>query len=440
MSSVRAPDLAREAARFDTLLTAGLVRYLRHLHLGRINPRSLGMQLTLPVDDHDFATVLQKAIESGQVADTVESVRPSLAQYRLLRRALADYRAHAAITLRAPVVRAPVRPGEAIAEASSLHAFLVRLGDLPTDAPPPSAPILDPVLVEGVRRFQQRHGLTADGVIGRGTASALAVTMSTRVRQIELALERLRWLPDFTGGRLVAINIPMFRLYAWNSAPSVDPPALTMSVIVGRAIDTQTPVFAAHLEYVVFRPHWNVPRSILRGEILPAVQLDPAYLDKSNFEIVAGLDEDAQVLAMTADSFAALASGTARVRQRPGPDNALGLVKFMFPNVNDVYMHATPATELFGRDRRDFSHGCIRVEDPVGLAAWALGADAGWTPGRVRAAMDGTPNSRVDLRDPVPVVIFYTTAVVDPTDGTVHFANDIYGQDAVLDRALTAAR
>jgi murein L,D-transpeptidase YcbB/YkuD len=195
-------------------------------------------------------------------------------------------------------------------------------------------------------------------------------------------------------------------------------------------------VFIAELQSVIFRPFWNIPMSILRNETIPAIRKDPGYLAREGMEIVAGPSDDSPVLPPTAENIARLGVGGVRLRQRPGPRNALGRIKFLFPNSNDVYMHDTPATQLFGRPRRDFSHGCIRVADPAGLAAWVLSGLPEWTTERIGEAMQGSPNHRVELDRPVPVVIYYTTAGVAPDDGRVHFADDIYGQDRPLDRAL----
>jgi murein L,D-transpeptidase YcbB/YkuD len=289
--------------------------------------------------------------------------------------------------------------------------------------------------VEGVRRFQIRHGLEPDGVLGKGTQAALRVPVAWRVRQIELALERLRWLPDFGARRLVAINIPMFRLWAWDSVPN-DAPTLAMDVIVGRALSTQTPVFDEEMREVIFRPYWNVPGSILRNEILPLLERDPDYLRRQNMEIVRGPGDNAQQVETAADNLGLLRQGRLRVRQRPGPHNALGLVKFVFPNQENVYMHGTPAQTLFSRSRRDFSHGCVRVENPVALAEWALKENPEWTRDRIVSAMAATQSARVRLPRPIQVILFYTTAMVMPEDGTIHFADDIYRHDARLDRAL----
>ena len=425
---------ARAIAQFDLALTIGMLRYYRHLHLGRIDPRTLGLQIVAPDDGHDFADLLRSAIRGGRIAETAAELSPPLSQYLALKSALGRYRTRAASALDRPSFTVTVRPGDSFGDLGRLHRLLVLVGDLPADTPLPA--LYDETLAAGMARFQDRHGLAPDAVIGRATQAALAVPLTWRVRQIELALERLRWLPDLSAGPLIAVNIPMFRLWAWDRVPSSAPPALTMAVIVGRALNTRTPVFADRMEYVIFRPYWNVPQSILVNEILPAVRRDAGYLARENLEIVHGPADASPILAPTADHIAELGRGGVRLRQRPGPANALGLIKFMFPNQNDVYMHATPAPRLFQQSRRDFSHGCIRVENPVALAEWALGRDPSWPRDAIVAAMSGASNRRVDLPEPIQVVIFYTTAVVGPEDGRVHFAADIYGQDVRLDRAL----
>jgi murein L,D-transpeptidase YcbB/YkuD len=190
------------------------------------------------------------------------------------------------------------------------------------------------------------------------------------------------------------------------------------------------------MQYVIFRPYWNIPSSILRAEILPALRRDPEYLRRHNMEVVSGPGDDAPSIPLTPEVLEQLDRNAFRVRQRPGPENALGLVKFVFPNDENVYLHGTPAPQLFDRTRRDFSHGCVRVQDPVALAEWVLKDRPDWTRDRILTAMHGAKSLRVDLPRPIRVVLFYVTAVVMPEDGTVQFADDIYGHDTQLARAL----
>ena len=436
------PLVLQDLASFDVALSSGMLRYLHHVHSGRVGPHTIGLRLSVPADPHDFAALLRSAVADHRITETVADLRPSLAQYGALRTMLTRYRSLAAdATLEArPPFATVVHPGEPYAGLGVLYRQLVALGDLPTGTPAPAgSTAYKGTLVEGVKRFQVRHGLDNDGVLGRRTQAALRIPLAWRARQIELALERLRWLPHLGDERFVAINIPMFRLWAWDSIPPSGAPSLGMDVIVGRALSTQTPVFVEQMREVIFRPYWNVPRSIARHEILPILERDPDYLGRQNMEIVRGPGDDAQAVAGTPENVALLRQGALRVRQRPGPRNALGLVKFVFPNQENVYMHGTPAQELFSRSRRDFSHGCVRVEDPVALAEWALKDRPEWTRDRILSAMTGTQSLHVKLLRPIQVILFYTTAAVMPEDGTIHFAEDIYLHDARLDRALARA-
>jgi len=426
-------------AAFDTGLSASALRYLRQVHSGRVDPRAIGFRMTTPPDDHDYVALLRSAVTSHRVPEAAAGLAPPLALYRALRSMLVRYRALAADPMLQPPLppATAVRPGESYAGLGALYRLLVGLGDLPADAPAPSASsVYEGTLVDAVEHFQLRHGLEADGVLGTRTQAALRVPLAWRVRQIELSLERLRWLPHLRQERVLAVNIPMFRLGVWDSTSPDGRPSFATGVIVGRALNTMTPVFVEELEYLIFRPYWNVPPSILRNEILPALTRDPDYLRRQDMEIVSGPGDDARPVAFTPETFAGLQAGRLRVRQRPGPRNSLGLVKFVFPNDANVYMHGTPAQQLFSRSRRDFSHGCVRVEDPVALAEWALKGQNDWTRDRIVATMNGNQPRRVDLIRPIQVILFYVTAVVMPEDGTVHFAEDIYGHDTKLDRAL----
>ncbi|NOT42982.1 MAG: L,D-transpeptidase family protein [Acidobacteria bacterium] len=428
-----------EAAAFELDLSAGLLRLLRQVHLGRVDPRALGFRLEMPDEEHDFVAALRQGVATGNLRAAVDELRPPLAQYRLLRQALPRYRELATAAGPSPLALsgAGVKPGESLERGETLRLRLVALGDLAPDAAAaPPGRYAEP-LVSGVIRFQGRHGLAQDGVLGQATVAALNVPLERRARQIELALERLRWLPDLSARRLLTLNIPMFELWAWDSPGEQQVPALNMRAVVGRALTTETPVFIEEMRAVIFRPFWNVPASILRNEVLPALEADPGYLERQGMEIVEGPGDTARVLALSAESLEGLQQGRLRVRQRPGPRNALGLVKFDFPNQDNVYLHGTPNTQVFARSRRDYSHGCVRVEDPARLAEWALADQPGWTAERIARTMTGTATRRVELDRPVQVVLFYTTAAVMPDSGLVRFADDIYGRDARLDAALS---
>jgi len=434
LDAAREPP-ATDVAAFETALRVNTLLYFRHLHAGRIDPRAIGFQMNAPPDNDDFGAIL--GVARGRIPDVAAALAPPLALYRDLRGMLARYRSLAAdATFESlPPPGATVHAGEPYAGLSALHRLLVGVGDLPADSSnPATSTAYGGALVEGVKHFQVRHGLRADGVMGKETQAALGVPLSWRVRQIELALERLRWLPHLGSERLLAVNIPMFRLWGWDVMPANGAPSIGMGVIVGRALNTRTPVFVEEMPYIIFRPYWNVPRSIARQEIVPALQRDPDYLRRQDMEIVSGQGDDARVVVLSAESIALLRQGVLRVRQRPGPKNALGSVKFVFPNDDNVYLHGTPALQLFSRSRRDFSHGCVRVEDPVALAAWVLSDQPAWTRERILAAMNANRPLQVSLLRPIQVILFYVTAVVE--DGTVRFAEDVYGHDAKLDRAL----
>jgi murein L,D-transpeptidase YcbB/YkuD len=443
-ASLDAEDAAgtAAAAEFERILEGAMLRYLRDLHAGRIDPRTLGFRLeSRQGPPADLAARLEAATLDGRLPEAAAALRPVLPLYDRLRAALAHYRILAHDPELAALPAAPAaRPGAAYPHAAALHRLLVRLGDLPAASEAPAAPVYDESLAAGVARFQERHGLAADGVLGRRTLAALNVPLGWRMRQIELAMERLRWLPDLGNGRFIGVNIPMFRLWAWDPAQPARPP-LSMAVVVGRALDTQTPVLAAQMRHVVFRPYWNVPRSIVLNEILPALRKDPGMLEREGMQLLTGPGDDAQPVPPSAANLARLQQGELRLRQQAGEKNPLGLVKFVSPNDADIYLHGTPAAQLFQRPRRDFSHGCVRVEDPVALAQWVLDGQPQWTRERIEAAMAGaTPSLHAALARPLPVILFYMTAMVMPGEHALRFADDIYRHDVRLDRALKARR
>jgi L,D-transpeptidase YcbB len=284
-----------------------------------------------------------------------------------------------------------------------------------------------------VKKFQGRHGLDADGVIGAGTIKALNVSLADRIRQIELSMERMRWLPTLSDRPNVFVNVALFRLWATDPATGDEP--LRMNVVVGKSLDHRTPIFVEQMEYVIFRPYWNPPRGITVKEIIPHLRRDPGYFDREQLEIVASGADDAPALSPTPDNVSRVLGGSLFIRQKPGPRNSLGLAKFIFPNSEDVYMHGTPATALFARTRRDLSHGCIRLEDPAKFAEWVLRDQPEWTRERIDKAMQGERPTRVNLKDKLTVVIFYATVHVNSED-EAFFVEDIYGHDKALDAAL----
>jgi murein L,D-transpeptidase YcbB/YkuD len=257
--------------------------------------------------------------------------------------------------------------------------------------------------------------------------------VAKRVRQIELALERERWLPEMLKQPLVFVNVCLFRLWAYDPEHPDEP--LRMNVVVGKSLGHATPIFIDQMEYIVFRPYWNPPPSILRNEIVPKARRDAGYLARENLEIVASADENAPQLPGTPENLDAVLSGKLYLRQKPGEKNSLGLAKFIFPNSENVYMHGTPALSLFARARRDFSHGCIRLENPKALAAWVLRDQPEWTLERIEAAMKGDRPTQANLKHKLTVILFYDTAYVGAS-GRVRFTEDLYGHDAKLEQAL----
>lgn len=432
--SVQIPLSVGDRARFDLLLSVNLIRFLDDLQSGRLHPQTLdrgGLETRL-----DLAAVIKDAIAGDSIPGLVAATAPQLAQYRNLQRILARYRALAADSSLGLIAETPpVQVGDQYAGAVGLRRRLAAVGDLKTDTIALTEDYTDGDAV-AVRRFQTRHGLAPSGVLNSATVGEINTPFSQRVRQIELALERVRWLPQIARQRFVVVNIPAFQLFAFNASGGTGAPVLSMRVIVGNALDTQTPVLFEWMRYVEFRPYWNVPFSIMEKEILPLLQKDPGYLDRNDMELV-GPRDSVIGTGVTLEHLDRLSLGQLHLRQRPGAQNPLGRIKFVFPNSAAVYLHGTPRTELFARTRRDFSHGCIRVEDPTGLAVWVLGDQPAWTRKTIVAAQRDSVTRRVLLTRPMPVIIFYTMAVAMP-DGSAWFYADIYGHDRELDDGLRA--
>jgi murein L,D-transpeptidase YcbB/YkuD len=425
-----------EVVRFDLALTVSLMRYISDLHTGRIDPRRFGIDVNIAGRRYDLPEFLrQKFVSAADVPAVLTQVEPPYPGYRLTLEAVQNYRklAEEDTGQPFPAIKKIVAPGQVYADAPRLARFLRLVGDLPVDASIPAGQTLyQGALVDAVKKFQDRHGLTPDGRIDTRTLEELNVPLDRRVRQIQLTLERWRWLPPEYGESPIVVNIPGFRLRAYDSNFHI---AVTMKVVVGKAYDHKTPIFMSSMQSVIFRPYWEVPESIARAEIIPAIKHDPKYLAKQEMEIV---DKSGRVVAtdmVTANMLEEIYRGELSVRQKPGPDNALGLIKFEFPNKYSVYMHDTPARLLFSQSKRDFSHGCIRLEKAAELAAWVLRGNPGWDGNRIRAAMTGDKTLQVKLERPIPVLIVYGTVIV-LEDRIVHFYDDLYGQDTELDHAL----
>ncbi len=425
-----------ERVRFDLALTVSAMRLVSDLHNGRVNPRQVASRLNPQSPTFDLSVLVSSLADTGDVASVIALTEPPFAAYRRTEAALDNYLALAAADdgEKLPVPSKPVETPAAYPGAPRLRRLLKLLGDLPADVSTPADErVYDDILAQAVRSFQRRHGLTPDGRVDTATVGELNIPISWRVRQLQLTLERWRWVPRQFAHPPVVVNIPEFRLRALDENFKV---ALSTNVIVGRAYHSRTPVFAGEMEYLIFRPYWNVPASIARNELVPAIAKDSSYLEKHNFEITTRSGKVVTRTAFDTSTLQQLRRGELLIRQRPGPSNSLGLVKFVLPNDYDVYLHGTPAQALFSRVRRDFSHGCIRVEHPEALAAWVLGEARDWDLDRVEAAMQSGPdNRRVALAHRIPVLIVYGTAIVEE-NGEVHFYRDVYGYDARLDRLL----
>jgi murein L,D-transpeptidase YcbB/YkuD len=425
-------------ARFDVAVTTALLRYMSDLNLGRVRVDETDTALAERLKRFDAVELLRAGLIGNQLPQMIAGVESDFPFYARLKSLLPRYRELAGRAL--PELPPPsgkarkVAPGDRYAGTLGLRERLWAFGDLtdPTLGPPKR--YAEP-LVSAVKAFQARHGLDPDGVLGTATLAALNVPPARRLRQIELSLERLRWLPSVPHGRYLAVNVPAFRLMVFDGA---EPPAFAMRVIAGKAEDTPTPAFVGELKYIEFNPYWNVPPSIATGEILPKLARHPGYLAANDMEIVSATHAGSGPIRAEAAALAAVASGRLRIRQRPGPKNPLGPIKFALPNTENIYLHSTPSPNLFQRARRDFSHGCIRVEDPVVLAQFLLRDQPDWTRDAIEEAMaPGGKNRFVKLTTPVPVAIFYSTVMVGES-GEALFLPDVYGWDDDLESALAA--
>lgn len=409
VQSTRTPQ---DTTTLELRLTNTLLRYLQHLSQGHRIAARMAPEWQVVERKLDLASLAAQAVRSNQLAALPEKARPPQAGYQQLRKALLHYQELSGGNLWQPPPGDPAAAASSATVARDLHL----LGDAGDDSPTPSH--------EAISHFQERHGLSADGTLNAPTLTALSVPPADRVRQIALNLERWRWMPEQLGKTHIWVDIPRALLQVRDG----DQIPLHMRVVVGKA-DRRTPVLHADMSYLVFHPYWNIPDGITAREELPRILADPGYLQRKDIEVVrVEGDQRTVVDPATIDWSAGPPSFDFQLRQRPGDSNALGRVKFMFPNSAHVYLHDTPQDNLFDRLTRTFSHGCVRVEQADELARWLLRDQSEWTPAAIEAAMSGAEEKHVELKQPVPVHLTYFTASAD-ADGTVQFSPDIYDLD-----------
>lgn len=412
----------KEAGSLDAWLTYLYMKYSSDLAGGLSDLAHSDPTWQIRPEKFEPRARLEEALANNDVADSLRGLTPDNVPYRALRKVMGYYRAQAAKGGWPKVSKAGLKPGQHSADVTAIATRLAASGDYTgTVAGDGAAMEYDGDLVEAVKRFQRRHGLPDDGVVGPAVIAEMNVPIERRIAQIRLNLERWRWLPRELGERYILVNVPEYRLEVWEH----DTVPVTMRVVVGKA-DTPTPIFNDEMTHIVFSPYWNVPPTIARGETLPAVLNDPGFLGRQNMEIV-----DASGKPVEPGSIDLGDPTQYRFRQRPGTGNALGLVKFMFPNQFNVYLHDTPADSLFARASRSFSHGCVRLEQPMALAQYVLREQPEWTAERIAQAMHAGQERHVKLKHSIPVYLGYWTARVS-ADGIVQFRKDIYGIDARL--------
>ncbi|HEY3128938.1 MAG TPA: L,D-transpeptidase family protein [Acidobacteriota bacterium] len=423
-------------AALDIRFTFEFLKFATHLLVGRIDPEEIDPHWFSNPRKVDLANVLERALDEDRVEDALMQLAPPYPEYAALRDALAHYRNIAAKG------GWPKVPENAVIRNAIVREFVPLLrqrlsisGDLSSDAgaatPGPGGKTVpvDNVLEEAIRRFEKRHGLKVDGVADRELIAELNVPVEQRIRQIELNMERWRWLPENLGQRYILVNIPDFQLWVFENGTI----QMTMRVVVGKKNENPTPIFSDAMTHIVFSPYWNIPESIARKETIPHILKDPDYLARNNLEVVT---RSGQVVDPSAVDWSRAGEDfDYRFRQKPGRKNSLGGVKFMFPNQFNVYLHDTPAEGLFGRVERDLSHGCVRIEKPIDLARYLLRDQPQWTESKIREAMQAGEERTVRLKEPIPVHLLYWTAWVD-SDGTVEFREDIYGYDKKQEEIL----
>lgn len=423
--------------RLDILLTLGMMRYVADQREGRVEVREIDPKLFATARNVEVAwqPLWKEAFAAEDMKAFLEMQVPPFQQYTGLMKKLSEYRVLAALGgWPALASGAALKPGMPDSRIPAIRQRLAVTGELPEGDV--ASNMYDSGFEQAVKRFQRRHGLQPDGVIGGQTIAAMNVPVEQRIKQIILNMERYRWLDrNVLEDRLVAVNIASFEALA-GSAGKIE---LAMPAVVGKEYQ-QTPVFNDTIKYIEFNPYWTVPPSIAANETLPKLQKNPRYLRERKMRLFQGWQAEAKELDSTVIAWKRVtpqAMKRYRIRQDPGPGNDLGTLKIMFPNVHNVYLHDTPSKNLFDRERRAFSHGCIRLGRPADMAAWLLGGPGSeWTIERINDIIASGERKVVVLEKPVAVHILYRTAVVDPDDNSISFFEDIYGRDRLISKAL----
>ena len=427
-------------ADLDLVMSDAFLLLASHLQDGKVNPNTIHPEWSASRQERDIPAVLDNALSSGTVYQALQSLIPSAPNYQRLVEARRQLSRLSGQPWPALASRPAIRPGEDDPRLPEIRRRLALLGYIPTadnDAQDEfddryTSDSYRDELISVIPRFQARQGLEPDGIIGRQTFTALNKLPVERIRQLDANLERWRWLPDDLGSTFVLVNIAGFEMVAVQDGAEV----LRQRVIVGGPY-RQTPVFSDRIRYLAFNPTWTVPRKLMIEDQLPQIRRDPDYLERMSFRIYQGWGADrVEIDPATVDWYSLSADNFPyQLVQEPGPQNAMGQVKFMFPNQYDVYLHDTPGQSLFGRIERTLSSGCIRVERPLELAEWLLEGNSNWSKSNIDRALELREPVNAILRSPVPVHLQYWTVWVDSA-GIIQFRNDIYGRDQRLIDAL----